>query len=165
MGDSREIGRGGGVGLVVTTTSLLNSPCPGGTARSPHCLHPEPCRPSLIPPARSHQLSYYLSRHKPNYRPCPEGTVGFMGRVRRQKQAGVNPCPPISLPFFPPSLKLHLSHPNRLLSPLLSPTPWLWKYFLFSASQMLPSGFQPFILTLAFFPPHCEDLFSQINPT
>ena len=42
-----------------------------------------------------------------------------MGRVRRQSQAGVNLCTTPPSPLFPPSLKLHLFHPNQLLSPLL----------------------------------------------
>lgn len=132
---------------------------PGDPARSSGCLR-TPC-PAGLPsslPARSHQLSYYLSRHKPNYRACPEGAVGFMGRVRRQKQAGVNPCTPLtSLPL----LKLHPS--TQTNSGPLSP-PYNHGFGNIFSS-MLPSGFQLFILTLAFFPPHCEDLFSQINPT
>lgn len=92
---------------------------PGGNTRGPGCL-PIPCPEGLASslPARSHQLSYYLSRHKPNYRPCPKGAVGFMGRVRRQRQAGVKPCPPDTHTSLPLSLKLLTFHPDQPLSPL-----------------------------------------------
>lgn len=127
---SRNHGRGRGEAFSHHLHLAPKFSPPGGNTRGPGCL-PIPCPEGLASslPARSHQLSYYLSRHKPNYRPCPKGAVGFMGRVRRQRQAGVKPCPPT---HTLPCLSLWNSSPSTQTSPchLFLATTMVLEYFL-----------------------------------
>lgn len=129
---------------------------PGGDTGSPGCLLSpvQQDSPHPSPFTRSHQLSYYLSRHKPNYRPCPAGAVGFMRRVRRQSQAGVNP--PTSPPFFPPSLKTPPLPPKP--TPVSSPAMVLEIFSLLCFLKNAPSRVPAIHTHPGCFLSPCEDL-------
>lgn len=118
-----------------------------------------PCsRSGLIPPF-SYQLTYYLSRHKPNYRPCPGGTVGFGGGggVRRRVELIPSVClfssetPPLNSPAqapsgtFPPYQQ---AFRNTFTAPLRS----------LATSHSYPS-------LASLLAPLTEDLTAGINPT
>lgn len=143
------------MGLVTTFIWALNSALLEGTLGAQAASLALSSRTRLIPPhSLAHQLSYYLSRHKPNYRPCPAGAVGFMRRVRRQSQAGVNP--PTSPPFFPPSLKTPPLPPKP--TPVSSPAMVLEIFSLLCFLKNAPSRVPAIHTHPGCFLSPCEDL-------
>ena len=65
--------------------------------------------------------------------------------------------------LFPPFLKFHPFHSSHLLSPLPLHHRGFRNIFSPLLLKMLPPGFQPLTLTLAFFPLPCEDLLPHFN--